>query len=251
MLHILSSCLSTFRRRALRTAKIKAPIGSIRIGSAVMIGVTMALSFVVPANLAGQTVITIANAGFESPTPTVFDDYTVGATGWTRTNNAIDAGTFAPGSSGVTPAPIDGSQVGYSNGFGGLQQVLSVTFSAGYSYTFSVYLGYRSDEINAPSGNGSIQLGYFDGTFTPLATQTGSALPGQFNFVTGTYNATLADQGRTIALRLNDTASVQVVFDHVQLTATAIPEPTTVAMAMGAVALGLAAWRTRRRGVNR
>ena len=121
------------------------------------------------------------------------------------------------------------NQVGYANGSGGLQQVLTTTFTAGYTYTFSVYIGYRSDEINATFGNGAIELGYFNGTFTPLASQSASPLRGQFNFVTGSYQATAADQGRTLALRLSDTASVQIIFDHVELTASAIPEPAPIA----------------------
>lgn len=203
-------------------------------------------------DLAAQTVITINNPGFESPPPTVFPDYTIGATGWTRTRNDIDAGTFAPGSATppVTPAPIDGVQVGYANGFGGLQQVLTTGFVAGYSYSFSVYIGFRSDETNATIGHGAIQLGYLDGAqaFVPLASQAASPGLGQFNFVSGSYQATLANQGQSIVIRLVDTANVQVLFDHVQLTATAIPEPAAVAGVFGAAALIFAARRVRSRG---
>ncbi len=202
-------------------------------------------------DLAAQTVIAIGNPGFESPPPTVFPDYTIGATGWTRTRNDIDAGTFAPGlaTPPVTPAPIDGVQVGYANGSGGLQQVLTTGFVAGYSYSFSVYIGFRSDETNAAVGHGAIQLGYLDGAqaFVSLASQSASPGLGQFNFVTGSYQATLADQGQSIVIRLVDTASVQVLFDHVQLTATAIPEPAAVAAVFGAVALVFAARRVRSR----
>jgi hypothetical protein len=198
-----------------------------------------------------QTVVTINNPSFESPPPTVFPDYTIGATDWTRTRNDVDAGTFSPATSGVTPAPIHGVQVGYANGSGGLQQVLSTGFTAGYSYTFSVYIGYRSDETNASNGNGAIQLGYLDGAsaFVVLATQAATPAPGQFNFVSGTYAASVADQGRAITVRLVDTASVQVLFDQVQLTSavTAIPEPATGAVVVGAVALGLGVLRQRRR----
>ncbi len=210
------------------------------------------IGFFTRQDLAAQTVVAISNPGFESPPPTVFPDYTIGATGWTRTRNDIDAGTFAPGSATppVTPAPIDGVQVGYANGFGGLQQVLTTGFVAGYSYSFSVYVGFRSDETNATVGQGAIQLGYFDGAqaFVTLASQSASPGLGQFNFVTGSYQATLADQGQSIVIRLVDTASVQVLFDHVQLTATAIPEPAAVAGVFGAVVLIFAACRVRSRG---
>jgi len=199
-----------------------------------------------------QTVIVISNPSFESPPPTVFPDYTVGATDWTRTRSDVDAGTFAPGLAAppVTPAPIHGVQVGYANGSGGLQQVLATNFAAGYTYTFSGYIGYRSDEVNAPNGSGAMQLGYLDGAsvFSVLAAQAAAPVPGQFNFVTGTYLATAGDQGRAIVVRLVDTASVQVLFDQVQLSVStsAIPEPAAVAGAMGAVALAWAAWRRGR-----
>ena len=194
------------------------------------------------ARVGAQTVLTINNPSFESPLPTVFPDYTVGATDWTRTRNDVDAGTFSPAMSGVTPAPTHGVQAGYANGSGGLQQVLSTGFPAGYNYTFSVYIGYRSDEANAPHGNGAIQLGYLDGAsaFVVLATRAATPMPGQFNFISGTYEAAVADQGKAITMRLIDTASVQVLFDQVQLTAavTAIPEPARGAAVVGATTHG-------------
>ena len=73
-----------------------------------VISATLLLAFIFQPRLDAQTVISISNPGFESPTPTVFPDYTVGTTGWTRIRSDIDAGTFAPGTTGVTPAPIDG-----------------------------------------------------------------------------------------------------------------------------------------------
>lgn len=207
------------------------------------------LGLVAATSGAAQTTIAINNPSFESPTPTLFPAYTIGATNWTQTRNDVDAGTFAPASATppVTPAPIDGVQVGYANGSGGLQQVLATGFTSGYRYTFSVYIGYRSDEVNAAVGNGAIQLGYLDGAqaFVVLATQSATPSVGQFNFVTGAYQSTLPDAGHAIAIRLVSTSSVQVLFDQVQLTATAIPEPTTVGWVLGGVAL-LVAVRLRR-----
>jgi len=195
-----------------------------------------------------QTIIPINNASFESPTPSVFPDYTVGATDWTRTRNDVDAGTFAPAVSGVTPAPIMGNQVGFANGSGGLQQVLSATFVAGNSYAFSVFIGFRSDEMNATVGNGAIQLGTFDGTFHLLAAQAGAPTLGQFNFVSGAYQSTGADDGLAIVVRLTNPGGSQVIFDQVQLTATPIPEPATDAAIVAGLAATFAIWRRKKAG---
>jgi hypothetical protein len=203
--------------------------------------------------VAAQTVVvTIDNASFESPPPSVFPDYTVGASGWTRLRTDIDSGTFAPGVSGVTPAPIDGSQVGYANGAGGLLQVLSTTFVANTTYNFSAYIGYRSDGgENGPNGLGSVQIGYYSGgTFHALGSQSGTPGLGEFDFVTGTYVAGIADQGLNIAIFLSNPGSVQVLFDQVSLTATAIPEPATTVILFGGAALGAAFIRRRHRTVQ-
>ena len=197
---------------------------------------------------AQTTVIGISNPSFETPAPSVFPDYTVGATGWTRTNPTINSGTFAPGVTGTTPAPIDGVQVGYADGFGGLQQVLSDTFAAGQLYTFSAYVGFRSDEVNSAQGTGAITLGYFDsGVFTPLSTQATTVSRGNFNLVTGSYQPAVEAAGRPIALRLTSTASFQVIFDQAQLSFTPVPEPSIATCTLGLSALGFAWWVRRSR----
>lgn len=204
--------------------------------------------------LAAQGVITITvnNPSFESPTPSTFPDYTVGATDWTLVRGDIDGGTFAPGGA-VTPGPVDGNQVGYSNGAGGLQQVLGATFATGTTYFFSVSIGVRSDDL-ASTGAAAIQLGYFlgNGDFNLVTAQSGAAARGVFSGLTGSYQAAAGDAGQTIVVRLANTGSPQVVFDQVSVSATAIPEPAVAAGLAGAVALiGAAGWkRWRRRGGN-
>ncbi|MCX6951484.1 MAG: hypothetical protein NTV51_04755 [Verrucomicrobia bacterium] len=214
-------------------------------------GAVVVLALGLTLRLGAQTVIPVVNFSFETPTPSTFPDYTVGATGWTLTRSDIPAGTFAPTSSGVTPAPIDGNQVGYANGSGGLQQVLSTAFVAGGTYTYSVYIGNRSDGT-APTGNATIELGYFDTTFHPLASQSAAPALGNFDFVSGSYLQIGApDPGQTIALRLTNTASVQIVFDRVQLTLTSVPEPALAGAVAGAGALMAAGWWRRRSRARR
>lgn len=207
----------------------------------------LALTACCLAPLAAQTTIVISNFSFEVPSPSVFPDYTVGATGWTRTNSAINAGTFSPSIAATTPAPIDGIQVGYSDGFGGLQQVFATTFAASQVYTFSVYVGFRADEVNSNHGTGAITLGYFDaGAFTPLSTQSATITLGNFNLVSGSFQTTSAALGLPIALQLTNLDSFQVLFDSAQLSFTAIPEPSACACVLGIAVLGLG-W-SRRRG---
>lgn len=208
----------------------------------------LAASLFLAAPLAAQTTVFITNASFESPTPSTFPDYTVGATGWTRTSSSINAGTFSPANAGTTPTPIDGVQVGYADGFGGLQQVLSTTFLAGQVYTFSVHVGFRSDEVNSAFGTGAITLGVLNGSdFTALSTQSVTVGRGLFSFVTGTYQSTVGVQGETLVLRLTSTTSYQTLFDQTQITYSAVPEPATTAAGLGVGVLALTGWRRRRR----
>jgi len=212
----------------------------------------LALAALIVSPLSAQTTIVVLNASFEDPTPTSLPGYTIGATNWTRTRLDINSGTFAPGLAtppNPTPAPIDGSQVGYADGFGGLQQVFTDTFLPGQFYTFSVYIGYRSDALaSVPQGTGAISLGYFSsGTFTQLASQSTIVTRGNFNFVTGTYQATGSALGQPIALQLTNLDSYQVLYDQAQLSYSAIPEPSTYAAILGAVAFGLAWFRRRAR----
>ncbi len=199
--------------------------------------------------LAAQGVITLTvnNPSFESPRPSVFPDYTVGATGWTATRSDIPAGTFEPGVTGVTPAPVDGIQVGFANGFGGLQQVLATSFEIGSTYYFSVSLGLRSDDA-ATSGTAAIQLGYFsgNGNFNLVTAQSATAGHGNFQSLSGFYQASAGDAGKTIVLRLANTDNAQVIFDVVQLSVTAIPEPSVMGAALGFASLVCAvAWKKR------
>ena len=201
------------------------------------------------APLSAQTTIAISNSSFESPPPSEFPDYTAGATDWTKTNSSIPAGTFEPGFSGTLPAAIGvGSQVGYADGFGGLQQVLTESFSANQLYTFSVYIGYRSDALpSAPQGTGRITLGYFaSGTFTALSWQSVTVNRGDFDFVSGSYQATAGALGQPIALQLTNLDSYQVLFDQAALSFTPIPEPPVFAGVLGIAAFGVA-WLRRRR----
>jgi len=222
---------------------------SVQVRLAVVTALAMTALLLSP--LAAQTTIVVLNAGFESPTPTSLPGYTVGATDWTRTRLDINSGTFEPSLASPpnpTPAPIDGFQVGYADGSGGLQQVFTDTFAANRLYTFSVYIGFRSDELNSNQGTGAITLGYFNaGTFTALSSQSITVTRGNFDFVTGSYQTSGAAQGMPIALQLTSIGSYQVLFDVAQLSFTAIPEPSAFACTLGVGALGLAWIRHRGR----
>ena len=213
---------------------------------AIAVGTTGFLS-----SLSAQTAIVVLNSGFESPTPTSLPGYTVGATYWTQTRLDINAGTFAPSLASPAnpdPLPKDGVQVGYADGSGGLRQVFTETYASSQLYTFSVWIGVRSDLMTSTQGTGAIAIGTFDAgtsTFTPFSTQTKTVNLGDFDFVSGSYQTTGASLGLPIALQLTSVGSFQVLFDQVQLSYTAIPEPATFAGMFGAAAL-IFAWSRRR-----
>ena len=136
------------------------------------------------------------------------------------------------------------------NGFGGIQQVLAATLNSGFAYTFSVSIGYRSDELNSPTGSGSLTLGTFDGSvFTPLASAATTVGLGSFNVVTGTYHVTDATAGQMIALQIVNTGNYQIVFDAVSLTASIIPEPAAFAAVLALGVLAFVHARRHRRAV--
>ncbi|MDO8540049.1 MAG: hypothetical protein Q7S40_06360 [Opitutaceae bacterium] len=230
-----------------RPPVIRGATGSVRLRLLRFSLLAMTAWFLSP--LSAQTTIAILNSSFEDPTLTVSPYYTTnGATDWTRTISTIPAGTFAPVLSATTPAAIDGSQVGYANGSGGLQQVLSATFAANQLYTYSVYIGCRFDEVSGAQATGAITLGYLlSDTFTPLSSQSTLVSRGNFNFVTGSYTTTELALGQPIVLQLTNLESFQVIFDQVQLSVTAVPEPAAFACTLGAAALGIAWWRRRGR----
>lgn len=141
-------------------------------------------------------------------------------------------GALIMGGYNGNPGATEGSVLAYTNN-GFINQSVG-TAVAGVTYTLVVDLLHRND---AAMG-GIIQL-EIDGA--PVATATGvDNGAGTWSTWTATYTATLADNGRALAINLS-ASTAQGDFDNVRLNddQSAVPEPATTALlALGLVGLG-------------
>lgn len=194
----------------------------------------MAVAGLLAASAAQATPITVVNQGFEDPS--LF--------GWV--NNGF--GTFSPWN-GVYPGPFpEGVSVAYTNTDGGtLSQVLADALTVG-SYSLRVELGRRLD-LAFPGYR--IQL--FAGGFL-LAQDDNTLVPPAGTWMTSTVNFTAlstdARLGLALQIQIVGLGGIQPNFDDVRLdftaAASAVPEPSTLALgAMGSL-LGLGGYLRRR-----
>ena len=230
--------------------------------------------------LAAQVALTIVNPGFEANTvtgPQAFDT-TITPTGWTTYDptgvlgrDYSDVGVLKPGGTSLYAAGApEGNNVAIvflwpqnaadDNRAVGLQQTLAATLQAATRYTFSVQVGNIASD-----GSGSYSLSGFPGYrvellagATLLAQDQNAVAPadGFFSPVTieFTTGGSPAGQGEAITIRLLNlgvpNSGIEVNFDDVRLTATAIPEPAAGAAVAAVAALGVA-WRRRGADKNR
>jgi hypothetical protein len=210
--------------------------------------------------------ISILNPSFESPTPLADDDTNAGLhatpTSWTKVS-ANDVGMFdlsqtdGPGLH-VSSIP-DGIQALWGNSdavdTNAVYQVLGTTLQANTTYTLTAYAGARSDLSFVQYGGktpGTIELGY--GTtyganrLTAATSDCDVPANGTWDLWTRTFttDASPAGLGQPLRVEVNINA-VQQLFDNVQLSAIATPEPgTCVLTTLGLFGLLAYAWRRRR-----
>jgi hypothetical protein len=187
--------------------------------------------------------IPIVNPGFEAD---VLGDgaFIFSATGWTVTG---DAGTFNPTvASYLTEAP-EGQNVAFASGRGGsLEQTLAAVWLPNVHYAFQVLVG---DRLDSPFAQYTVQLLAGGGD---LSSITSSVSPGDGVFAPLSIGITLAPAnpavGQAIGIRLSGLGG-QVNFDDLSLIATStVPEPATMALTAGGLALlGVSARRRRGR----
>lgn len=187
-----------------------------------------------------DTVIPIANPSFEITNPLT----TSCGPGCAYNDGPIPDWTVIGGQSGTQmlnstyySAPVpDGTLMAYSNGSTISQTLSGVTLNPDSTYTLSVYIGDRLD--NVPS-NYSFSLEAGSTILTTFSGYTGNITPGtwQQEFLTYTTGDTVPSGDITILLT---SAGTQTDFDDVSLTdpPANTPEPGSVWM-LGAGLLGL------------
>jgi hypothetical protein len=206
-----------------------------------------ALSLVMALTGAGTSqaqAIAINNASFESPVvgPGGYTDNSV--QGWTidgtanYTAGVQDFGSGDFSSYDPLAAPADGDQALFV-AHGGIVYQDVGALAADTTYTLTLAVGQRlSGGSNDNTGGGIFELinGTTD-TGTVLAASTlDTPAEGTFNLQSLTYTTGDSVSG-DLAIALLQTSGNQVVFDNVQLTAGAVPEPSIVLLlALGGVA---------------
>ena len=148
--------------------------------------------------------------------------------GWTMTGSG---GSFQPNSTYFNLPLPNGNVVAFSSG-GTISQDLGVSLLPETTYTLSVFVGERLDQLNT---NYSIALMAGSTTLCTFSGSNASITPGTFADETCTYQsgATVPTGDLSIVLR---SAGVQSDFDNVSVNANVpVPEPSS----MGLLAVGL------------
>jgi hypothetical protein len=188
--------------------------------------------------------IAVSNPSFEITNPLTLP-CGVGCTfnpgpipGWTLTGLG---GSFHPNGSFFSLPLPDGSIVAYSNG-GTISQTTSTSLTANTTYTLSVDVGRRFD---AGVNNFTLAL-YAGNTILQSLTLSNSLIPlGGFVDESFSYTSGTVLPSGNLRIALTTAGPQQVNYDNVRLTASPVPEPTSLALL--AAGLGLVIFVLRRR----
>jgi hypothetical protein len=210
------------------------------------LAIRVSLAFFVAIVVLGQAradLVTIGDPSFEgvSLAPGNFTAGTYAANSW---NSSANAGIFRPTASSYPSGVPNGVNIGYSSGVT-IDQVLSATLTANTSYTLSVEVGSRLD---APHNDGyTIQL-LAGGVVLAGTTNFPVPADGTFVLATDVYTAGPGDPhlGQALEIHLQSVATGQTSFDSVTLTATAVPEPTSLSLlTLTTAGAALCGWRRK------
>jgi len=226
---------------------------------------------------ARATLLTVQNAGFETPflADNTFNVSSPGPSGWsaygTINHNNRSIGAVNPTGSTLYPggAPegrnvgvvflMDnpGNQSQFAGIESGLVQTLAATLQTNTRYTLTVEVG---NMANDPSPSNTFVFTGFPGYRVDLlaggqviASDNNSLLPSEGTFLTSQFSLSIGAShvlaGQSLGIRLvnlNAGPGIEVNFDNVRLDATAIPEPAMITGLLGASALMLAIFRRRK-----
>lgn len=189
--------------------------------------------------------LVVSNHSFETP------DLTTGNS-WSNANP--DWGDDAGGSGDefnefISGFAADGvHHVGVQAG-SELAQTLTDTYQAGVTYVLTVAVGHRDGFHSNEAAGGSTSIELRDDADTVLAAilvDANTIAAGTFQDFSVSYLATGSEGA--IRIGLNNlggagTSNPRSHFDNVRLNA--VPEPTTLMLGLGAIALSQAVWRRR------
>jgi hypothetical protein len=204
----------------------------------------------------------VVNSGFEDP-----GGYYTDLVGWTTSNfSGYPVGGYSPPDLNgqlIPPPGIDiGNNSGFTQGPGSASQVIAgYTIQANTTYTLDLLVGGRLDSSGFGFGGSLIEL--YDATTSQVLASyeldrgTGvSPLNGVFEwqttgFSTGQAGGSINDQLGILLMGLGQSAGedTQTWFDNVSLTASSVPEPSTLAMScimLGTFVVGWACKQLKR-----
>jgi hapalindole biogenesis HpiC1 cyclase-like protein/PEP-CTERM motif-containing protein len=185
-------------------------------------------------------IVPVQNASFEAPAPLI----ACGPGCFYNIGPIPDWTTAGPGKAGIwhpTSAypPPDGGFIAYSNG-GTISQTLATLVMPNTTYMLSVDIGHRPDGF----ANGfAIEL---DAGGVPLKSISGSnsLIPsGTFMNETLTFTTGATASGDLGIVLTSD--GPQIDFDNVRLTATTVPEPSSLSLLAGGLGLLIFVFRRR------
>ncbi len=201
--------------------------------------ITLSLALFAAAGLpaaAQTTPLPITNPSFEDAS----SGYTFGFANVYTPNSTQFPGGFSDGGAA--------GFVGVDTRAASLDQLTSVTLTAGSTYTFTADVGQRAD--NTPgSGDIALYAQMPDGTTTLLSVTPAAPAAGTFQpYTTVFVDTNPALNGQGLRLQVDKTSGIQISVDNLRGSITAAPEPSQfAAFGVGLLGLGALALRARKR----
>jgi hypothetical protein len=183
--------------------------------------------------------LNIVNGDFSATAPLTYSSadgsWNVGAIpGWNSATGTSGSGSFQPSSLVYTSLPGTSATVAWLNG-GSISQTLDATLQPNTTYTYSVYVGQRLDDLGNLVANFTISLDAGNTVLATLTGSNGSITPGTFALETLIYTTGATVAPGDIGITLGSSGPQIDFADDAIVT----PEPSALIM-FGSGLLGLA-----------